>query len=141
MIEFLHQHGIALLISVPLLSAFLVPILDKISSLLRNIFVLFAMFFTAILAVLVAYFVLTSGIITYTLGSQSTNITLPSGLVIPVRIILVADAFSAFMILSSTLILLVATIYSFGSIKDSLGKYFSLFFHDGCWNIWNYLHR
>lgn len=128
MIEFLHQHGIALLVAVPLLSAFLTPIFEKINQMLKDVFVLAAIVLTCMLAGLVSYLVFTSGPIIYAMGSAEPRLVSPSGLGVPVRIILEADAFSAFMILAVALISFVAVIYSFRYVGKANGKYFSLFF-------------
>lgn len=128
MIDFLHQNGLALLIAFPLLSAFLIPLIEKISKSLRNIYILFAVFSTTSLAMFLAQSIFAFGPLVYTMGAQHPGLTMPSGLTIPVRIILLADAFSAFMIVSSSIALIASAIYSLGSVKRSLGKYFSLFF-------------
>ncbi|MEM4598634.1 MAG: proton-conducting transporter membrane subunit [Candidatus Diapherotrites archaeon] len=128
MIEFLAKNSIALLIALPLLSAFIVQLIEKLSRFLRNLYILFAITATVGLGLFVSYTIFTAGPMVYTFGASEQGLTMPSGLTIPVRIILVADAFSAFMIIGSSLILFVSAIYSFGSVRDNFGKYFSLFF-------------
>ncbi|MCX8189988.1 MAG: proton-conducting transporter membrane subunit [Candidatus Diapherotrites archaeon] len=128
MIEFFSTNGIALLIAVPLLSAFLTPLFEKINRFLRNLYIIFSVIVTVTIGFFVSYTIFVSGTLVYTLGATEPGLTMPSGLRVPVRIVLVADAFSAFMILSSSIIFFVSTIYSFGSIRKGFGKYFSLFF-------------
>jgi len=65
----------------------------------------------------------------YTMGASSPALTLPSGMTLPVRIILEIDAFSALMASLALLVAFFAVVYSFRFMKgNSLGKFYSLFF-------------
>ena len=129
MISFILQHAPALCLATPLLFAFLTPLAEKLGSKARNAFVLLGVLLTALFVFTLASSVIFGSARAYTMGAGSPGLTLPSGMVLPVRIILEVDAFSALMASLASLVAFFAAIYSFSFMKDnSLGKFYSLFF-------------
>ena len=89
-IDFLLQHSPALIVAIPLLGAFLTPLVSKINKKVRNIFVILVILITTILVMLLASDVFSGNIHTYVFGSQDLTVPL-------VRILFEVDAMSAFM--------------------------------------------
>lgn len=128
MIDTLITHAPILIIAVPLLTAFIIPLLDKINKKGRDIITLCAVVFTLILVIILTQDVLETGMRIYTLGGDDANMALPSGYHVPVRITLVIDALSVFMVLISSLISFVGLLYSFSHVKEEgAGKFYTLF--------------
>ena len=118
----------ALIVAVPLLGAFLTPLISKINGKLRNIFVILVLGLNSSLVGLLAYNIFTKStpdspfIYTYIFGAK--DITLPV-----VRILFEVDAMSIFMAIIASILTLVAVIYSWGFMKENTGldKYYTLF--------------
>ncbi len=118
----------ALIVAVPLLGAFLTPLISKINGKLRNIFVILVLGLNSLLVGLLAYNIFTEStsdspfIYTYIFGAK--DITLPV-----VRILFEVDAMSIFMAIIASILTLVAVIYSWGFMKENTGldKYYTLF--------------
>lgn len=126
--ETLITHAPILIIAAPLLVAFLLPLIDKVSKKGRNILTLCTVVFTLILVIILAQDVIENGIRIYTLGGEDAHLALPSGYHVPVRITLVIDAISIFMVLISSLISVVGVLYSFAHTKGvGSGKFYTLF--------------
>lgn len=128
MIEILQQHSLALLVAWPLLFAFLSALIKKANSKILKITTAIGMAISTITAAIVSYDVFSTGTKIYTMGAKLPSIATPTNLKIPVRIIFEVDAFSAFMILIAALIAVAAYIYSLRFIRESAGKYYSIFF-------------
>ena len=120
------EHAVALLVALPLFFAFLSPLAEKLGK-LRLIITSLGVLLTCATILYVVCDVFSNGNVVYTMGVQP-GITTPAGLTIPVRIIFEVDAFSAFMMLIVCLIIMVAFLYSLRFIKESAGKYYSMFF-------------
>ena len=120
-IDFLLQHSPALIVAIPLLGAFLTPLISKINNKVRNVFVILIILITTILVMLLASDVFSGNIHTYVFGSQ--DLTLPL-----VRILFEVDAMSAFMAIIGSILLLVSVIYSWSFIDENSGldKYYTL---------------
>ena len=120
-IEFILEHSPALIVAIPLLGAFLTPLISKINDKLRNIFVIVIIAITTFIVLLLASDVFSGNIHTYIFGSE--NLTLPI-----VRILFEVDALSAFMAIIGSTLALVAVIYSWSFIKENTGldKYYTL---------------
>jgi multicomponent Na+:H+ antiporter subunit D len=126
--ETLITHAPILIIAIPLLTAFIIPLVDKVSKKGRNILTLCAVILTLILVLLLTQDVIESGMRIYTLGGEDAHLGLPSGYHVPVRITLAIDALSIFMVLISSLICFVGLLYSFSHIKEEgAGKFYTLF--------------
>ena len=88
--DFLLAHSTALIVAVPLLGAFLTPLVSRIGDRARNGFVIFITAFTGFLVLLLANDVFTNGIRSYVFGAS--DVTLPV-----VRILFEVDGMNAFI--------------------------------------------
>ncbi|MCK4333057.1 MAG: hypothetical protein KAV40_05700 [Thermoplasmatales archaeon] len=115
------DYTVALVVAVPLLGAFLTPLVGRVNDKLRNIFVIVVLALNALLVFLLASDVLTTGIKTYVFGAK--DLTYPI-----VRILFEVDAMSIFMAIISSILVLVAVIYSWSFMKENTGldKYYTL---------------
>ena len=68
-LDVIMNHAPALIVAIPLLGAFLTPLVGRINDKLRNVFVICILGITALLVFLIASEVFTSGPITYVFGS------------------------------------------------------------------------
>ena len=120
-IDFLLQHSPALIVAIPLLGAFLTPLISRINNKARNIFVILILGLTTSIVFLLANDVFAGNIHTYVFGSQ--DLALPI-----VRILFEVDAMSAFMAIIGSILALVAVIYSWAFIKENTGldKFYTL---------------
>ncbi len=112
-----QAHLPALLLAVPLLGAFAAPVFNLGGKTLRNVW-----FITVSTCVFLVAFALwrdvsVNGILVYVMGGEDFALSLPSGMKLPVRIILEIDAMSAFMALA-------------GSITSMAGAWFSVSYMD-----------
>ena len=118
------EYTPALIVAVPLLGAFLTPLISRINDKLRNIFVIIVLGLNALLVGLLANNVLAEGVKTYVFGgSQNIDLTLPV-----VRILFEVDAMSIFMAIIASILVFVAVIYSWAFMKENTGldKYYTL---------------
>ncbi len=120
-IDLLLQHSPALIVAIPLLGAFLTPLISKINKKVRNIFVIIVLLITTIIILLLASDVFAGNIHTYIFGSEDFSLPI-------VRILFEVDAFSAFMTIIGSILLLTSVIYSWSFIDDKSGqdKYYTL---------------
>jgi len=112
----------ALIVAIPLLGAFLTPLVSRINDKLRNIFVLAILGITGILVFLLAYNIfIYGGIHTYVFGAK--DLSLPV-----VRILFEVDAMSVFMAAIAIILSGVAVIYSWAFMKENTGldKFYTL---------------
>jgi multicomponent Na+:H+ antiporter subunit D len=120
----LMPHVPALLIAVPLLGAFLAPIVGKLGRTTRNGFVALVLLVTAALAALLAVRFLGSNgsPILYVMGGpDGFAVPLPSGMAVPIRIMFEIDAMNVFMVLITALVTLCAGVFSFRYLRDRSG--------------------
>ena len=103
-------HLPALILTIPLLGAFVSIALTKPR--LRNLWFTFILAVTTVLAVLLWRRVGIYGTLIYVMGGQSWNFTLPSGMSLPIRIIMEVDAFGAFMVLTGSISALASGLFS-----------------------------
>lgn len=120
-IDFILQQSPALIVAIPLLGAFLTPLVSRLNDKARNIFVILTLGLTTSIVFLLASDVFAGNIHTYVFGSQ--DLALPV-----VRILFEVDAMSAFMTIIGAILALVAVIYSWAFIKENTGldKYYTL---------------
>jgi len=109
-VDFLLQHSPALIVAIPLLGAFLTPLVSKINDKIRNIFVIIILLITTSIIFLLAMDVFAGNIHTYIFGSQDLSLPI-------VRILFEVDAMSAFMAIIGSILLLVSVIYSWSFIE------------------------
>ena len=125
--SFLDQliiHGPALLIALPLLGAFLTPLIGRVNDKLRNLFVIIILGITAILILLLAQEIFASGPITYVFGSTAPYV----GKETVIRILFEIDALSIFMAMIGIILSFAAAIYSWAFMEKNTGldKYYAL---------------
>lgn len=122
-VNVLLTHSPALIVAIPLLGAFLTPLISKVSWKLRNIFVIVVLALTELLVLLLAndIFSTSSSVRTYVFGAQ--DLALPV-----VRILFEVDGMSIFVGIISATLALVAVIYSWTFMKEQTGldKYYTL---------------
>lgn len=125
-----HVHLPALMIAVPLLGAFVAPVASMLGKAARNFWLVGISALTAILSVLLWQQVLASGTAIYVMGGEAFNLSLPSGMSLPIRIILEVDAFSAFMALVGSIAALAGAIFSTNYMEkfSGLDKFTALYF-------------
>lgn len=128
--SWLTLHSPALVVAIPLIAAFATLFVNKISAKVRNVFVILALLVETFIAIVLARDILLNGIRLYVFGGTSTNIVLPSGYAVPIRIIYEIDAMSVCMMLVSVALALLAGIYSLAYMKNHTGleKYYTLTF-------------
>ena len=121
-------HSPILAIAIPLLAAFLTPLVGKFSSKARNVLVITALSFTAFLVFILARDIYATGLHVYTLGALSPTLATPENFMIPVRIVLEVDAMSALMGIIAVTVTLAVAIYSTSSVKRETGgtKFYTL---------------
>lgn len=123
--ELITLHSPPLIVAVPLLAAFLTPLVSKINDTVRNLFVLIMLSITGLLIAILGYDVLTNGIRTYVFGGGAP---LPSGMNIPVRIMFEVDGMNIFMVIITIILAIVGIVYSWSFMKDQdgLDKYYTI---------------
>lgn len=122
-------HLPVIIVCIPLLSAFIIPIVNKISKILRDIVTFIATLTNFILCLLLASHIYQNGPLAYVLGGSKTSLLMPSGKSIPIRIILNIDGLNILLALVFSLIALAIILYSLSFINktEKLRKFYSLF--------------
>jgi len=118
----LMTHGGILIIAIPLLAAFLTPLVGMASQRARNILVVVSLTFVAFLVFALARDISINGIHVYTLGATSPELTTPKGFIVPVRIILEVDGMSMLMAMLWSIVSLAAAIFSLSHIANETGQ-------------------
>jgi len=121
-LDILLAHSPILVIALPLLAGFLVPLISRANVKARDVLVITTLVFVEFLVIFLAIDVFSNGIRIYTLGASSPDLTIPQQYMVPVRIILEVDAMSAFMAIISDTVALVAAIYSLSFMKEETGR-------------------
>jgi len=115
----MSKHLPILIITIPLLTAFMMPIAARVGIRFRNVLMLMAILAINIMLLsLIPEVALNFGTIFYTVGAPNPLAINPEGLAFPIRIILKIDGFSLFMGLISGTVALVAFLYSWKFIKE-----------------------
>jgi multicomponent Na+:H+ antiporter subunit D len=111
----------ALLIAIPLLGAFLTPLISRIHEKLRNLFVLIVLLINGALVFLLAFDIWENGIRSYVFGAQDLSYPI-------VRILFEVDAMGIFMAIISSIVIFVAVLYSWAFMNEDTGldKYYTL---------------
>jgi multicomponent Na+:H+ antiporter subunit D len=121
-LEFLTINSPALIIALPLLAAFIMPLLSRAGSTIRDTFNLALLGFVTFLVAILAVDVYTGGAIVYTFGATVPEMAIPQGYMVPVRIMFEVDAISIFMGLTTTVVMVAAFIYSLQFLKGQTGQ-------------------
>ncbi len=115
-------HSSILIIAIPLLTAFLTPLIGMASTKARNICVIVSLVFVTFLVFALARDISINGIHIYTLGATSPDLTIPTGFMVPVRIILEVDGMSILMGIIWSIVSLAAAIFSLSHIASETGQ-------------------
>jgi multicomponent Na+:H+ antiporter subunit D len=120
-LETLLQHSPALIIAIPLLSAFLLPLVSRIHAKVRDVFALVMLGVTSCFVGLLASDVLSHGPRIYIFGAQNLRVPL-------VRILFEVDSMGIFMAIITMMLAIIAVIYSWSFLhqEDGLDKYYTL---------------
>jgi multicomponent Na+:H+ antiporter subunit D len=120
-LEALLQHSPALIIAIPLLSAFLLPLVSRIHAKVRDVFALVMLGVTSCFVGLLASDVLSHGPRIYVFGAQNLRVPL-------VRILFEVDSMGIFMVIITMMLAIIAVIYSWSFLhqEDGLDKYYTL---------------
>jgi len=121
-LDTLITHSSILIIAIPLVTAFLTPLIGMTSKKARNAFVIVSLAFVAFLVFVLAKDIAINGIHIYTLGATSPDLTTPKGFMVPVRIILEVDGMSILMGIIWSIVSLAATIFSLSHIASETGQ-------------------
>ncbi len=126
----MFPHTSVLIIAIPLLTAFITPVVGKVIRPLRNVIIFLSLLLTFGLVISLAWDVYSFGHVVYTFGAENPGITLPSGYSLPIRVIFNIDGMSVFMALMIAIVSLVAFVYSIDFLKkerqDKMDKYYTL---------------
>jgi multicomponent Na+:H+ antiporter subunit D len=114
----------ALIVWLPLVAAFVIPLISisRAGAKGRNIFTLGIFGVIAFLVAILARDVHTNGIRVYTFGATAPELAVPTGYIVPVRIIFEVDGMSIFMGLIITTVALASLIYSLHFLKGQTGQ-------------------
>ncbi|MDD3655625.1 MAG: proton-conducting transporter membrane subunit [Atribacterota bacterium] len=122
------MHAPALVIALPLLAAFITPVIGRFNRKTISWFVSFILGLTLLLIIFIANQVLTNGALIYVFGGSEAGLTLPSGYTVPIRIIFHIDGMGIFMGLITAVVSFLAAIYSISFMEQHSGleKYYTL---------------
>jgi len=121
-LEIIIEQSPPLIIAIPLLGAFLTPLISRLSGKARNVFVGIVIALTGFLIALLASDVFANGPRTYVFGAK--NLALPV-----VRILFEVDSLSVFMAIVTFILAFVSLVYSWSFMNkenDGLDKYYTL---------------
>jgi multicomponent Na+:H+ antiporter subunit D len=111
-----------LIIAIPLVAAFLTPLVGMASSKARNTLAIGSLIFAVFLVFALARDISINGIHLYTLGATSPSLAVPTGFMVPVRIVLEVDGMSIFFGIIWSIVSLAAAIYSLSHIAKETGQ-------------------
>lgn len=120
--DHLITNSPALIVALPLVAAFILPLISRAGDRVRNIFSLVIFSLISFLVAILAVNVHTVGIRVYTFGATAAALALPHGYMVPVRIIFEVDGMSMFMGIIVTTVTLAALIYSLHFLKGQTGQ-------------------
>ena len=115
--EFLITNSPALIVAIPLVVAFIIPLIGRTGDKARNTFMLAAFALISFLVAILAVNIHSVGIRIYTFGATTADLAVPEHFIVPVRIIFEVDAMSMFMGIVVTTVTLAALIYSLQFLK------------------------
>ena len=117
-------HSPALIVAIPLLGAFLTPLIGKINGKVRNIFAIIMILITSFFVYILASDVFENGVRTYVFGGNAALIDNSYA----IRILFEVDGFNVFMAIIASILAIVGLIYSWAFMKDETGldKYYTL---------------
>jgi len=121
-------HSPALVMALPLLAAFLTPVIGRFNRKILGWFISVILGLTLGITILMAIQILTNGSMIYVFGGSNSGLTLPSGYTVPIRIIFHIDGMGIFMGLITAVVSFLAAIYSLSFMQKESGleKYYAL---------------
>lgn len=121
-------HSPALVMALPLLAAFLTPVVGRFNRKILGWFISVILGLTLGITILMAIQILTNGSMIYVFGGSDAGLTLPSGYTVPIRIIFHIDGMGIFMGLITAVVSFLAAIYSLSFMQKESGleKYYAL---------------
>lgn len=121
-------HAPALVIALPLLAAFLVPVIGRINRKALGIFAAIVLGITLIITLSMAVRILPGNPMIYVFGGNESGMTLPSGYTVPIRIIFHIDGMGIFMGIITAIVSFLGAVYSLSFMQkyDGLEKYYAL---------------
>lgn len=121
-------HSPALVMALPLLAAFLTPVVGRFNRKILGWFISVILGLTLGITILMAIQILTNGSMIYVFGGSDAGLTLPSGYTVPIRIIFHIDGMGIFMGLITAIVSFLAAIYSLSFMQKESGleKYYAL---------------
>lgn len=123
-------NAISLIIVIPLMGAFLTGLISKLNKKLVFPLALLSLLASFSFTVILASQVYSTGVVARALESNDPSkltVISPSGNVIPIRIILVADSMSILMTLMASIVSVLAVIYSRDFVKKKVTQFYPLF--------------
>ena len=126
----LSDHLPAFLVMIPLLGAFVAPVIVPMGKTVRNAFFALFTFLTLFVAISISAATLDGKILTYVMGGEHFTLTLPSGMAYPVRILFEIDAFGSLMILCVSIASFAGSLFSLNYMDRFSGwkRFVSLYF-------------
>ncbi|HOO63056.1 MAG TPA: proton-conducting transporter membrane subunit, partial [Synergistaceae bacterium] len=123
------NHLPALVVAVPLFGAFGAPLVSKAGRIPRNVWFILIAVLTALFSLLLWQHVNATGTAVYVMGGSAWNLPLPSGMQLPVRILLEVDSFGALMALIGSICTLAGALFSLQFMEKFTGldKYVALY--------------
>jgi multicomponent Na+:H+ antiporter subunit D len=121
-LDFLTTNSPALIVAIPLVAAFIIPLINRTGDRVRNTFTIAVFALISFLVAILAVNIHTVGIRIYTFGATAADLAVPQGYIVPVRIIFEVDAMSIFMGIIVTVVTLAALIYSLHFLKGKTGQ-------------------
>jgi len=118
----LLTHSPILIIAIPLLVAFLTPLIGRAGGKARNTLVIASLAFVEFLVIILARDIHLNGIHIYTLGAIAPDLALPGGAMMPIRIILEVDGMSIFMGIIWATVALAAATFSLSHMARETGQ-------------------
>ncbi len=129
-LDWLTLHAPALLVAIPLFAAFAMPFIGRTHPRIRLLWGVGAMLLTTLVGLLLVATVYANGTQIYVFGAAASHLSIPldSG-GIPIRIIFVVDAMSAFMELIAAIVGLAVILYMVASESQYSGlpSFYTLF--------------
>lgn len=126
----LHEHLPVFLIMVPLLGAFLTPLVTAFGKTTRNVFFVAFSFLTLLISISLCTSTFGGQSLVYVMGAETFKLTFPSGMSYPVRIMFQIDAFSSLLIFCIALASFAGAVFSVSYMDRFSGwkRFLSLYF-------------
>jgi len=121
-LDFLVTHAPILIVALPLVAAFIIPLISRAGPRVRNPFMLVIFSLISFLVAILARDIHAVGIRVYTFGATAPELAVPGGYMVPVRIMFEVDSMSMFMGVVITIVTVASLIYSLQFLKGQTGQ-------------------